>query len=269
MSERLLDDARVAEAADLLAAHRASGARLDALPEAVRPAGTADAYAVQEAVVDRLCTRHGGTRVGYKVACTNTIAQQALQVDRPLFGQLLSHSVWASPATLEASAFTTRVIECEFGLRIGTDVPVSTTPYTADSIAPFVAEVLPSIEIVDHRFADWSLGAPSIAADNAIHGGWVHGTPWRGDPRDLDLAHHGLEARVDGVVVGSGTGAAVLGHPLTVLAWLAGELPRFGRRLRAGDLVTTGVCTDVFGAEAGSTVVADFGSLGTVTLTFT
>lgn len=268
MSERQLDDARVAEAADLLAAHRATGARLDALPEAVRPAGPADAYAVQDAVVDRLCARHGGTRVGYKVACTNAIAQQALQVDRPLFGQLLSHTVWAAPVTLAASSFTTRVVECEFGLRIGSDVPTGAAPYTADTIAPFVAEVLPSIEIVDHRFADWSLGAASIAADNAIHGGWVHGTPWQGDPRELDLANHRLEARVDGVVVGSGTGAAVLGHPLTVLAWLADELPRYGHRLRAGDLVTTGVCTDVFSAEAGSTVVADFGTLGSVTLQF-
>jgi 2-keto-4-pentenoate hydratase len=268
MSGRRLDDAAIAAAADLLAAHRASGERLTELPASIRPAGLADAYAVQDALVERLCARHGGTPVGYKVACTNAVAQEALRIDRPLFGRMLSHSVWPAPVTLRASAFTTRVIECEFGLRIGADVPVGTVPYTAETVAPFVDAVVPAIEIVDHRFADWSLGAPSIAADNAIHGGWVHGTAVAGDPLGRDLAHHALEARIDGAVVGAGTGAAVLGHPLTVLAWLADELPRYGHRLRAGDLVTTGVCTDVFSAEAGSTVVADFGTLGSVTLQF-
>ncbi len=254
----------VVDGADLLAAHRRSGERLAEIPVAIRPVDLDDAYAIQDRLVERLCAEHGGRTVGYKVACTNVIAQQALQVTSPLFGRLLSHSVWPSPATLEAGRFTTRVIECEFGLRLGADVPTDGGPYDAASIAPFVDAVFPSIEIVDHRFADWSLGAPSIAADNAIHGGWVQGLPYDGDWRELDLANHALEARIDGVVASTGTGAAVLGHPLTVLAWLAGELPRHGKQLRAGDLVTTGVCTDVFGAEAGSRVVADFGVLGSV-----
>ncbi len=256
----------VTAAADLLAAHRRRGERLAEIPVAIRPVDLDDAYAVQEGLVERLCAEHAGKAVGYKVACTNVIAQQALQVRSPLFGRLLSHSVWPSPVTLEAARFTTRVIECEFGLRIGTDLSPGGGPYDAVTIAPFVDAVFPSIEIVDHRFADWSLGAPSIAADNAIHGGWVQGRPYDGDWRELDLANHALEARIDGALVSTGTGAAVLGNPLTVMAWLADELPRHGRRLRAGDVVTTGVCTEVFSAEAGSTVVADFGILGTVSI---
>ncbi len=256
----------VAAAADLLAAHRANGHQLRGLPSAICPVTLADAYAVQDLLVERLCRAAGGRPVGYKVACTNVVAQQALQVDSPLFGRLLSHSVWPEPVTLEAARFTTRIIECEFGLRFGADVPAGERPYDAASIAPFVDAVFPSIEIVDHRFADWSLGAASIAADNAIHGGWVAGRPYAGDWRDLDLARQPIEARVDGVVVGTGSGAAVLGHPLNVAAWLANELLARGRCLGAGDLVTTGVCTEVFTADAGSTVVADFASLGHVTL---
>jgi 2-oxo-hept-3-ene-1,7-dioate hydratase len=52
------------------------------------------------------------------------------------------------------------------------------------------------------------------------------------------------------------------------MAWLADELPRFGLRLCAGDVVTTGVATDVFEAHAGDDVVADFGSFGSVTVSF-
>lgn len=266
MQTRTLDDDAVDAAATLLAGHRASQARLTELPAAYRPAALADAYAIQDALVDRLCAEHGGRRIGYKVACTNAIAQEALKIDRPLFGQLLSHSTTASPTVLGAARFTTRVIECEFGLRLGTTVPDSPLPYTAESIGPFVDAVLPAIEVVDHRFADWSLGAPSIAADNAIHGHWVHGDPFMDDWHRLNLAEHTLEARIDGEIVGRGSGAAVLGHPLNVLAWLANELPRYGHQLRAGDLVTTGVCTEVFTAEAPQNVLADFGSLGTVSL---
>jgi 2-keto-4-pentenoate hydratase len=45
-------------------------------------------------------------------------------------------------------------------------------------------------------------------------------------------------------------------------------LPRFGLRLCRGDVVTTGVATDVFEADAGDSCAADFGPFGTVTVAF-
>ena len=125
----------------------------------------------------------------------------------------------------------------------------------------------PGIEIVDHRFESWAVGALRIAADNAIHGWWLRGEPvtdWRGH----DLATSAVSVSRDGELVTTGSGAAVLGHPFNVMAWLADELPRFGLRLRRGDLVTTGVATDVFEAGAGESCVADFGPFGTVTVGF-
>ena len=49
---------------------------------------------------------------------------------------------------------------------------------------------------------------------------------------------------------------------------LAGELPRHGHSLAAGDHVTTGVCTESYLAEAGDEIVGDFGALGRVELSF-
>jgi 2-keto-4-pentenoate hydratase len=54
-----------------------------------------------------------------------------------------------------------------------------------------------------------------------------------------------------------------------VMAWLADELPRFGLRLQRGDVVTTGVATDVFEAGPGDSCAADFGPFGSVTVAFT
>jgi 2-keto-4-pentenoate hydratase len=42
------------------------------------------------------------------------------------------------------------------------------------------------------------------------------------------------------------------------------ELPRHGRTLRPGDIVTTGTATPPCPIHAGSHVVADFGALGSV-----
>ena len=64
----------------------------------------------------------------------------------------------------------------------------------------------------------------------------------------------------------AGSGAAVLGHPLNVVAWLANELPRHGRHLRRGDKVTTGTAAPVYFANPGDHVIADFGAFGHVEL---
>ena len=106
-----------------------------------------------------------------------------------------------------------------------------------------------------------------MIADNAIHGAWIVGEPYAAW-RDLDLAAHEVRLIVNGQVITQGNGAAVLGHPLNVMAWLANELPKYGSALKAGDRVSTGVCTDVYGGKAGDRVRADFGVLGGVDLVF-
>ncbi len=241
---------------------------MDDLPGGLRPLDLGEAYAIQDELVDRLVSGVDRT-IGYKVACTNPIAQAALKIDRPVFGRLLASTTHASGVSLVAARFNHRVIEAEFGVRMGADVPLGSGPHTAETIAAYVGAILPSIEVVDYRFADWSVGALSVAADNAIHGCWVPGAEYTGDWTALDLAAHAVTVTVDGASATSGTGAAVLGHPLNVVAWLADELERFGRQLRAGDRITTGVATNVFEAEAGQAITADFGELGSVSVTWT
>jgi len=255
-------------AAQHLLDHRQRQATMEDLPPDLRPTDLAEAYRVQEVLVGRLLEGSGGRAIGYKVACTNPIAQEALKIDRPVFGRLLSSTTFDSPAALPSDRFVHRVVEAEFGVRMGATVPEGSGPHTAATIARYVGEVLPSIEVVDHRFVDWSVGALPVAADNAIHGCWVKGEPATRDWRKLNLAYHEVTVTVDGEVATVGTGRAVLGHPLNVVAWLADELPRFGRQLRAGDYITTGVCTDVFEAVAGQTTTADFGPLGSVAITW-
>ena len=93
-----------AAAAELLDMRRAQRVEPD-LPADLRPTDLAAAYAIQAALVGGL----GGDPIGYKCACTSPIAQEALKIDRPIFGQLLSQTTSESGVTLDASRFVHRV----------------------------------------------------------------------------------------------------------------------------------------------------------------
>ena len=258
----------IAQAGQHLADLRRSFRCEDNLPPELRPRDFAESYAVQDALVSALLAEHGGHRIGFKIAFTNEAVQKQFGVDGPMFGQILSYSAHSSPARLSASRFHVRCIEIEFGFVMGRDVPADREAWTPETIAEFVDSMVPALEIVDHRFTDW-LHAPAltVAADNATNAAWAYGErtqAWR----EVDLASHEVHLSVGGEVVRRGRGEAALGSPLNVLAWLAGELPRHGHSLSAGDHVTTGVCTEIYLAEAGDEIVGDFGALGRVELSF-
>ena len=257
---------RVAAACEYLFDLRQTRRRVPALPDDIVPRTLAEGYEVQERLVHKLREHHGSHPVGYKIACTSELAQKALGVDGPFFGVLLTHSTFPSGANLRGLDYTVRCAEAEFGYEMVADVPAGPI-YTSESIRPFIGAVLPSIEIVDHRYHDWkTVGAPSLLADNAIHGAWVVGEPF--PVGDIDFACHPTALTINRGRTLTGSGAAVLGNPLTVVAWLANELPKFGRRLSRGDRVTTGVTTDIYLAEPGDHLMADFGEIGRVDMTF-
>jgi 2-keto-4-pentenoate hydratase len=241
--------------------------RLSELPPGARPAGIDEAYECQAGFIGRLTSHYGGHVIGYKIACTNAIAQRLLGVTEPFYGRLISNSTFESPARLAASGFFMRVIESEFAFQFARDLPPTVRPPDRDQIAGALAGVLPGIEVVDSRFDSWTtVGAPSLIADNACHGAWVKGE-LISDWRDLDLADQAVELRVNGKVVERGSGRAVLGHPLNALEWLVHRLHERGIGLRAGEYVTTGVTTDIYDAQPGDELIADFGRVGAVELT--
>lgn len=240
--------------------------RLSELSSQVKPQTIDAAYEVQAQLIPKLLAYFGGTAIGYKVACTNQIAQRQLHVDHPFFGRLLAATSHTSPARLNANEYFMRVMEAEFAFQMASDLPPMSAPRTRDEVAAAVEGVLPGIEVVDSRYDSWTtVGTASLIADNACHAAWVCG-PLLKNWRDIDLAAQKVHLVINGELKGEGNGAAVLGHPLNALTWLANELNARGAGLRAGDYVTTGVTTDIYLAEPGDRVLADFGPVGQVEL---
>ena len=253
--------------AGLLLGARLHRERLRELPSDARPSTVDEGYAAQDGVVDSLLTQFGGSVIGYKIACTNAIAQQFLKTPEPFYGRLLSASTFDSHATLPASNFFMRVIESEFAFQFARDLPPAGPRLDREEIAQSLAGVLPGIELVDSRFEVWtSVGVPSLIADNACHGAWIKGAlipDWSA----FDLAAQEVTLSVNGAIVQRGSGSAVLGHPLNALEWLVARLHARGIGLLAGQYVTTGVTTDIYNAQPGDHLRADFGPVGTVELT--
>ena len=259
---------QISKAAEFIADLRFALRQEPQIPETFRPDNIASGYAVQEGVVDRLLEKNGGDKVGYKVACTNKLAQELLGTDTPFYGRLLSPFVYQSPACLNAQDFSMRVIEAEFSFQLAEDLPRVGAPYDREGVADAVAAILPSIELVDTRYTIWTeVPLPSLISDNGCNSGWIRGRAIE-EWRQIDLASHEVRLWVNGENKLSGSGAAVLGHPLNSLAWLANTLCKQDKALKAGDLVSTGVCTDIYLAEPGDHIVADFGTLGTAEVSF-
>ncbi|MEM7799452.1 MAG: fumarylacetoacetate hydrolase family protein [Chloroflexota bacterium] len=242
------------------------------MPQESNPTSLNEAYQTQEILVDQLLSRHGGKTVGYKVACTNRSAQELLKVDGPFYGCLLSATTYRysdSPINLAANEFTLRAIEAEFTLEIGWDIPSRPERYSTAEIAPFIKAVMPSIEIVHWRYEAFGpAGGLAILADNAIHGAHVIGEPVSAEWTGSELDQVPVRLFVNGELQEEGGSQNVMGSPFNVLAFLIEELAGQGRMLKAGDLVTTGVTTDIYMAEAGDTVRADFDRFGQVEVTF-
>ena len=258
----------LSNAADFIAQLRFSLNQEPVIPEAFRPTDPAEGYLVQKDVVKQLIAKYGGSRVGYKVACTNPLAQKLLNLKTPFYGCLISSLVHDSPVRLNAGDFSMRIIEAEFAFEMGKDLPGQGTPYQAADVAAAVSAVLPAIEIVDSRYTDWtSVGAPSLIADNGCNGAWVKGMPYH-DWKALDLRTHEVVLMVNGETKLKGRGSEVLGHPINSLTWMANTLVEEGTGLKAGDLISTGVCTDLYHAMPGDAIVADFGEIGEVELLF-
>ncbi|BBX94709.1 hypothetical protein MLAC_00030 [Mycobacterium lacus] len=125
--------------------------------------------------------------------------------------------------------------------------------------------LVPAIELIDTRIADWKIAICDTIADNASSAGFVLGAA-RVSPADIDVKAIDATLTRNGEVVAEGRSDAVLGGHRGGVAGPQGG--SFGVRLRKGDIVLPGSCTFAVEARAGDEFVADFTGLGSVRLSF-
>jgi len=247
------------EAAELL--RKAYGTRaVPPLRGYLDPTDADGAYAVQE-VNTKFWTGAGRRIVGRKVGLTSVAVQQQLGVAQPDFGVLFDDMHIANGGTLNAEAVLQPKAEAEIAFVLAKDLPLEAVT-VADIIAA-VDYVVPAIEIVDSRIADWKITFADTVADNGSSAFFVLGET-RHDIREVDLYSCGMVLEVNGAVASLGAGAACLGNPVNAAAWLANTLAERGTALRAGEIILTGALGPMVALRPGDAVRAIVGGMGIV-----
>lgn len=228
---------------------------IEPLAPALRPTDAATAYAIQDAG-RRLSPRR---LAGWKLGATSTVMQQKLGIDRPMYGPLYADAIHESPAMLRGCRVDMPFIEGEFAFRLASDLPPRTGDYARAEVLSALDAVIPAVEVVEERFADWR--ASTIwekIADNAGHGAVVLGQPWP-VAAAAGLADQRIRIEQAGRELASGVGAAVLGDPVDALLWLANVLSGRGIGMRAGQVVMSGSCTGLVPVATDAPIVAYYG----------
>lgn len=223
-----------------------------------------DAYEIQLINI-RQRVAEGARVIGHKVGLSSEAMQKMMNVDEPDYGHLLDDMEVFEDVPVAAGRFLYPRVEVEVGFILADDLPGAGC--TEADVLAATAAFAPSIELIDTRITDWKIKLGDTIADNASSAGWVLGKA-RVSPKDIDIRTIDAVLRCNGEVVAEGRSDAVLGNPVTAVAWLARKVDQFGVRLRAGDIVLPGSCTRAIDACPGDDFVADFARLGSVHLSF-
>ncbi|BBK42725.1 hydratase [Allostella vacuolata] len=255
-------------AAAAIAADRLGRRPIAPLPPAVRPGDVGQGYQVQFAL-HRVLAPKLGPRRGWKIGATTKVMQQWLAIDHPCGGGVLEGGLRPDGGSFAAADYIKPMVETEIVARLWADLPPRAGGHDAGSVADAVGSIHPGIELVDDRYGDFAqLGVPTLIADDFFQTGAVIGAP-AADWRALDLPALRGRVTIGGIERGEGVGAAMMGHPLTALAWLADTLAAQGTMLRAGEFVFLGSVVAPQPVVAGDRVEVAFDGLGRVGVSFT
>lgn len=217
------------------------------------------AYAAQRAFVQSKLDA-GERLVGYKLGLTSRNKQQAMGVDSPLYGRVTSSMLATYGEPIRFDRFIHPRVESEIAFLLKDDIEA---PATVTSVLAATDLVYGAVDVLDSRYQGFKFSLTDVVADNASAGAFYLG-PIARRPDELELHLLGCVVRVDGAVVMTAAGAAVMGHPAASVAWLANQLAGEGEALRAGQLVFSGGVTAPVPVIPGGSVTFEFDGLGAI-----
>ena len=262
---KAIDHPSVIQAAATLTASAKAKKPCAPIATDISPLGLDGAYAVQERLT-RTALADGRRLVGRKIGLTAAAVQKQLGVDQPDYGMLFADMEYGDGAETPIDTLLQPRVEAEIAFVLQRNLDGE--KLTPNDVVMSIGYVLPAIEIVDSRIADWKISLLDTVADNASSGAYVLGsTPRRLSEIDLRLCGMVLEHRNE--PVSTGCGAACLGNPLNAVLWLARKMVEVGRPLQAGDVVLSGALGPMVPAVSGGVYRAHISGLGSVAAAFT
>jgi len=223
-----------------------------------------DAYEIQFTTAASALTE-GHRLVGYKVGLTSREAQKQFRVFKPDFGHLFDDMAILEEEEITLSRLIQPRIEGELAFVLKDDLTgPGVTIVDVMSAVDFMTVVL---EIVDSRIRDWKISAVDTIADNGSSALFVlSGTKKSCD--GIELRNVGMALSRNGEVTVTGAGAAVMGNPLSPLVFLANELGKSGRSLKAGEVILSGSFSSMLSIKSNDFFTCEMGGIGRVSVRF-
>ena len=264
-----MENSKIKKAADILYNSRIKLKKIKELPRDCSPRSMQEAYAIQDELTKiYLLADKKNNIIGKKIGCTNKAAQIQLNIKESFFGNIFSDNISKSNVVIKPSKYFSPFVEPEFSFVMKNELDVSKAPYTPDIVYKSILAVLPSIELVDSRYEDWtSIGVNSLIADNAVHAHWIFGNKIK-DLNLFNFNNHSVDLLINEKLIEKGNSNAVMGNPINSLTWLINNMAITGKVLPKNYYVSTGTCTKAIPIFKGDTITANFGNLGDVSFVF-
>jgi 2-keto-4-pentenoate hydratase len=221
-----------------------------------------DGYAIQRAFTE-LLVADGEIITGYKAGLTSAAMQNMFGVDSPDYGPVMASTIRADGATVSLDDFIAPKVEAEVVFRLA--APLAGPGVTLTQARAAIGAAMAGLEIVDSRIENWRIRLADTIADLGSTGAAVFGRAVTPSP-EVDYRLAGMVFSRNGDLIATGAGAAALGDPVAVVAWLANVLGEHGIGLEAGQVIMTGALHAAVPLAPGDIFTAEFDRLGSITL---
>ena len=232
----------------LFEAHEA-GDRFVNLEKDMRPKDFDEAYEVQKQLRLKLPR---GSLGGYKIALSSKIQQDYHKICHPVYGGLFKNEIFNSPKTILLKNYHRMSVEFELAFELSDRIIDTTIHRTSENIIKDISNVMPAIELVDDRGANYDgLDPLSLACDNAWSGGLVLGEPiYNWQEKDFLDIQSTCEWNQEPEL----TACVLDAKPFENLCWLINELHSRKSELKPGMIIITGSVFKVRQAKVGDKI---------------
>ena len=221
----------------------------------------AEAERIRDGLVAELSASQGKV-VGYKAGLTNPAVQKRFGTTSPVRGVLLEKMLLDDGAEVPLKFGAIPFFEADLVVVVK-DEGINQAKTPAD-VLKHVASIRPFIELPDLvTTKEQPLTAAVITSFNVGARLGVLGKPIAPSPEMVDALGKMMVVMrdQDGKELAKVPGAAILGHPLNAVVWLAEDMAKSGGKLRAGDILSLGSFTPPKFPKAGMRVTVTYEGL--------
>ncbi|WP_028304159.1 2-oxo-3-hexenedioate decarboxylase [Oceanospirillum maris] len=223
-----------------------------------------DAFDVQWEVRRRKVAR-GHKVVGMKMGLTSWAKMAQMGVEQPCYGYLADYFSVPEGGEIKMDELIHPKIEAE--IAFVTKAPLKGPGIHIGDVLRATDFIIPAVEVIDSRYKDFKFDLKSVIADNSSSSRFITGGRMA-LLEDVDIKNLGVVMEINGEIVATGAGAAVLGHPAASVAMLANMMGERGEEIPAGTFIMTGGITAAVTVNRGDSINIRYQDLGSITAKF-